>query len=1434
MWTTVSDASYDHERAALAWLRSRLPEREPYHVWANFEFTTLDGQLYEVDALAITDNGVHLIEIKSFNGTVAGDAATWELTSPSGKFRQIDNPRILANRKAKKLKSLVEKAKAFSKSRGSVPYVDACVFLSDPTVRSELTVQGRHNIFGRDAERDDELPSERAALGGILEHLTTLGPVPSGRRRRLIDRPIAAKLVKAIGQIGIRERSSRREVSDYRIERLLHDVEADTTDSVSYQDFLGRHRSVDLERKLRVYPLEHNATAEQREAAHRAAVREFEMLRPLHHSGILRPHDFAEHERGPVLIFDYDPAEVPLPAWLADPAKRQLPVETRLAIVRDIVEAVAFANSRGVFHRALCPSAILVAPSSGAGAPHKARITNWHTGARTANDSSRTLLSGTVHAHVEALAASDAPLYRAPEHAAPKARPARLDVFSLGALALFVLTGEPPARTPTRLRSMLDRLGCLDPSAAADGMDPGLVELIVSATRADPSHRVESAQDFLEMLDVVEQEWAAPDETGEAHPLEARRGAVLGDGRLEVLSRLGRGSTAVALLVKDNHRFGQLCVAKIANDPSCNDRLLSEAAALEGLQHQAIAALLDDHPLDLSGHTAILLGYAGPRTDRSKLESRAGHTQTDDTRAEPEGRTLASRLRDGPVGAELAQRWGEDLLDALRYLEEMGRPHRDIKPDNLGVAPRGSNDELHLMLFDFSLASAPVNAIEAGTPAYSDPFLARRGRWDPAADRYSASVTLFEMVTGERPRYGDGSADPVMVDDDAAVEPRMFDAAAAEGLTRFFRRALRRETAERFGDADEMYWAWHEAFASAGEPSTPSVEPVDDDREVAVPAGTGRESPLASLPLSRRAVSALERCEILTVGKLLDQSLMTIRTLPGVGATTRAEIVAARNHLDHHFGVPTSDPSGAATAELTEVIRDALPSSMRGEHRHLHELARVLAGLDPDCHPWAPQRDLASRLAVGVGRVSQLMDELRDRWRRDSGIHRLRVRVQSELGRLRIVSVDQVAGRLLSETSATRSSSAENMRLALGAVRIATLAEEGIASAGWMMSRRGSAVLVAARSDDGAPHSASELADYAALLADAAEGLVNSQRVVSRHELLDRLDRVVPPTGTVPLPGAHLADLVADLCASVAVNSRLELYPVGLAPVEALRAARRSLVTAQPITVSEIRSRVSARFPQAGQLPGRPELDEAFKEAGVELDWSESDSAYISPQHRARTTSTVVDSSSRYPTRLAASIPEAEIDNAADFHDRLHRARNNGSLLVLVTEARELDKAERQIGGLGAATVNLDEWLSAELAGLTANGKPSWDTLAAADAAGPGGVNWGRLRQVVDQALERVTDRLLATNDTVLLTNVGLLARYDRLDLVAAWRGSLHMGGHPLRAIWLLIPSTVASDVPMLDHRAVPVVSRNEWSRIPADWLKNAHRGARTPSGSRS
>lgn len=58
-WTTLADSPYDHEREALAFLRRRLYDRALNHVWSNFEFVSPKDNHYEVDALAVTDNGVY-------------------------------------------------------------------------------------------------------------------------------------------------------------------------------------------------------------------------------------------------------------------------------------------------------------------------------------------------------------------------------------------------------------------------------------------------------------------------------------------------------------------------------------------------------------------------------------------------------------------------------------------------------------------------------------------------------------------------------------------------------------------------------------------------------------------------------------------------------------------------------------------------------------------------------------------------------------------------------------------------------------------------------------------------------------------------------------------------------------------------------------------------------------------------------------------------------------------------------------------------------------------------------------------------------------------------------------------------------------------------------------------------------------------------------
>src|SRR5205807_4516169 len=110
------------------------------------------------------------------------------------------------------------------------------------------------------------------------------------------------------------------------------------------------------------------------------------------------------------------------------------------------------------------------------------------------------------------------------------------------------------------------------------------------------------------------------------------------------------------------------------------------------------------------------------------------------------------------------------------------------------------------VLFDFSLSRAPLENLRVGIAPYLDPFLPLRkpSRWDPAAERYAAAVTLYEMATGGLPRYGDGRSDPALTADPLVVDADRLDPAVRGGLTAFFQRALHWDPAKRFDDAERM------------------------------------------------------------------------------------------------------------------------------------------------------------------------------------------------------------------------------------------------------------------------------------------------------------------------------------------------------------------------------------------------------------------------------------------------------------------------------------------------------------------------------------------------------------------------------------------------------------------------------------------------------
>ncbi|MFQ5474118.1 MAG: hypothetical protein ACE5FA_14710, partial [Dehalococcoidia bacterium] len=41
---------------------------------------------------------------------------------------------------------------------------------------------------------------------------------------------------------------------------------------------------------------------------------------------------------------------------------------------------------------------------------------------------------------------------------------------------------------------------------------------------------------------------------------------------------------------------------------------------------------------------------------------------------------------------------------------------------------------------------------------------------------------------------------------------------------------------------------------------------------------------------------------------------------------------------------------------------------------------------------------------------------------------------------------------------------------------------------------------------------------------------------------------------------------------------------------------------------------------------------------------------------------------------------------------------------------------------------------------------------------------------------------------------------------------------------WLLIPGSPQTEMPLLDGKAVPVITNNQWAAVPESWCQNLHR----------
>ena len=200
-------------------------------------------------------------------------------------------------------------------------------------------------------------------------------------------------------------------------------------------------------------------------------------------------------------------------------------------------------------------------------------------------------------------------------------------------------------------------------------------------------------------------------------------------GDYEILCALGAGGMGqvfkVRNVISDRIEAMKILLPDLAGREDLANRFQREIKLLAALNHPNIASLRT--ALTLGNQLVMVMEYV-------------------------EGTTLAQALEKGPIPAQDAINYIDQVLGALSYAHKQGVIHRDIKPGNMMVTPEGT-----VKLMDFGIArsgpdqSLTVTGTTLGSLYYMSPEQVKGETTDARSDLYSVGVSLYEMVTGERP-----------------------------------------------------------------------------------------------------------------------------------------------------------------------------------------------------------------------------------------------------------------------------------------------------------------------------------------------------------------------------------------------------------------------------------------------------------------------------------------------------------------------------------------------------------------------------------------------------------------------------------------------------------------------------------------------------------
>ncbi|HEY6467763.1 MAG TPA: serine/threonine-protein kinase, partial [Candidatus Acidoferrales bacterium] len=252
-------------------------------------------------------------------------------------------------------------------------------------------------------------------------------------------------------------------------------------------------------------------------------------------------------------------------------------------------------------------------------------------------------------------------------------------------------------------------------------------------------------------------------------------------GDYEILALLGVGGMGqvykVRNVLSDRVEAMKVLLPNLADQKMLADRFIREIKVLAGLHHPNIAELRT--ALTIDNQLVMIMEFV-------------------------EGSPLSARVQQGGIPYGQALGYIQQVLAALSYAHSQKIIHRDIKPANMMLTPKAV-----VKLMDFGIArqegdvALTTTNSTVGSIAYMSPEQVKGEPVDARSDLYSVGVSLYELVTGQRPFQGDTGFSIMRAHLETIPKPPVeLRPDLPVGISDLILMAVAKEPAKRFQSAD--------------------------------------------------------------------------------------------------------------------------------------------------------------------------------------------------------------------------------------------------------------------------------------------------------------------------------------------------------------------------------------------------------------------------------------------------------------------------------------------------------------------------------------------------------------------------------------------------------------------------------------------------------